>query len=598
MPNTVTAAEPIIRLGCFLGVLLLMVLWEVLAPRRAQAVGRLLRWPNNLGLIVLDTIIVRLLFPFAAVGIAFVAQAQGWGFFNLIHAPAWLAIPVTVLLLDLIIYAQHVAFHAVPWLWRLHRMHHADLDFDVTTGLRFHPGEIVLSMLIKLAAVLLLGAPPVAVLVFEVVLNATSMFNHGNVRLPCRLDRVLRLMVVTPEMHRVHHSIEQRETDSNFGFNLPWWDRLFGTYRAQPALGHAHMVIGIEQFREPRELWLHRMLIQPLRGASRRVTEPERRALLMVLRVGLVLLLVIAAVWLLRHRDIIELSSLEPRLHALGIWAPVGFIAIYATGTVLFFSGALLSLAGGALFGPAWGTLWNLLGATLGATIAFLLARSIAGAWVSRRLGGRLRRLVDGVSAEGWRFVALMRLVPLVPFNLLNYALGLTSIPLPAYILATFVCMLPGAIAFTWLGYAGRSAASGDMSALRYGLLGLGVLAMIAFLPRLFRRFRAKEPAWIETTELQDRLSTGAPVVIVDVRQPEEFTSAPGHLPGAVNIPLAELARHTAGLAARRHPVVVVCKTDRRSAKAAVELLGAGLKDVTVLHGGTDEWHRRGFALE
>jgi rhodanese-related sulfurtransferase len=226
------------------------------------------------------------------------------------------------------------------------------------------------------------------------------------------------------------------------------------------------------------------------------------------------------------------------------------------------------------------------------------LARSIAGAWVTRRLGGRLRRLVDGVSAEGWRFVALMRLVPLVPFNLLNYALGLTSISLPAYVLATVVCMLPGAIAFTWLGYAGRSAASGDMSALRYGLLGLGVLVMIAFLPRLFRRFRAKEPTWIETVELQHQLSTGAPVVIVDVRQPEEFASPPGHLPGAINVPLAELARHTGDLTARRQPIVIVCKTDRRSARAAADLMAAGLKDVTVLHGGTDEWHRRGFALE
>jgi uncharacterized membrane protein YdjX (TVP38/TMEM64 family) len=203
----------------------------------------------------------------------------------------------------------------------------------------------------------------------------------------------------------------------------------------------------------------------------------------------------------------IDLGTLEPTLRALGIWAPVGFIALYVAGTVLFFSGALLSLAGGALFGPVWGTLWNLIGATLGATIAFLLARGIAGPWVARRLGGRLCRLVDGVSAEGWRFVALMRLVPLVPFNLLNYALGLTGISLPVYVAASFVCMLPGAIAYTWLGYAGRSAAAGNMSALRYGLLGLGVLALIAFVPRLVRRFRAKEPAWIETTELQRRLA-------------------------------------------------------------------------------------------
>ncbi|PPQ37897.1 sterol desaturase family protein [Rhodopila globiformis] len=305
MPHTVIPAEPMIRLGCFLGVLLLMTAWEALAPRRDRTVGRLLRWPNNLGLVVLDTIIVRLLFPLAAVGMAFAARAHGWGLFNLVPVPAWLAIPAALLLLDLTIYVQHVAFHAVPWLWRLHRVHHADLEFDVTTGLRFHPGEIVLSMLVKLAAVLGLGAAPVAVLVFEVVLNATAMFNHGNVRLPSRLDRVLRLVVLTPDMHRVHHSIDQHETDSNFGFNQPWWDRLFGTYRAQPALGHARMVIGIEQFRDKRELWLPRMLIQPLRGASRSVMAPARRALMMGLRAGLVLVLVIAASWLLRHRDVI-----------------------------------------------------------------------------------------------------------------------------------------------------------------------------------------------------------------------------------------------------------------------------------------------------
>jgi sterol desaturase/sphingolipid hydroxylase (fatty acid hydroxylase superfamily) len=265
MPNVATSAEPIIRLSCFLGVLLLMVLWEVAAPRRPQTIGRLLRWPNNLGLVVLDTVIVRLLFPLAAVGMAFLAETKGWGLFNLVHLPSWIAMVAAVLLLDLTIYGQHVTFHAVPWLWRLHRMHHADLEFDVTTGLRFHPGEIVLSMLIKLAAVLMLGAPPLAVLVFEVVLNATSMFNHGNVRLPSAIDRVLRLIVVTPEMHRVHHSIDRRETDSNFGFNLPWWDRLFGTYRTQPALGHERMTIGIPAFRDPRELRLDRMLWQPLR---------------------------------------------------------------------------------------------------------------------------------------------------------------------------------------------------------------------------------------------------------------------------------------------------------------------------------------------
>jgi len=315
-------------------------------------------------------------------------------------------------------------------------------------------------------------------------------------------------------------------------------------------------------------------------------------------RLALVLLLAAGVGWMLTHGDLLRLESIEPALRALGIWAPIGFILIYATATVLFFSGAILGLAGGALFGPVWGTVCNLIGATLGATAAFLLARTVAGELVARRVGGRLRRLVEGVTAEGWRFVALMRLVPLVPFNLLNYALGLTGISLPAYVLTSAVCMLPGTIAYTWLGYAGRSAAAGDTAALRYGFLGLGLLAMIAFLPRLFRRFRAQEPAWIESDELHRRLAAGDPVMLLDVRQPDEFTAAPGHLPGAVNVPLAELADRTPDIARRKQPIVVVCKTDRRSARAAAELSAAGLKDVAVLRGGTDGWHQRGLALE
>ncbi len=315
-------------------------------------------------------------------------------------------------------------------------------------------------------------------------------------------------------------------------------------------------------------------------------------------RVALILLLVAGAGWALMHRDVLALESIQAELGALGLWAPIGFILIYAIGTVMFFSGALLSLAGGALFGPFWGSAWNLAGATLGATVAFLLARSIAGEWAARRIGGRLRRLVAGVTAEGWRFVALMRLVPLIPFNLLNYALGLTGISLPAYVLTSAVCMLPGAVVYTWLGYAGRSAAAGDIGALRYGLFGLGGLAMIAFLPRLFRRFRAKEPVWIEADELQRRFSAGEPLTVVDVREPGEFTAPPGHLPGAINIPLAELAGRTPDVARRKQPIVVVCKTDRRSARAAADLLAAGLHDVTVLRGGTDGWHQRGLALD
>lgn len=272
MPESMIAAEPLVRLGCFAGVLLLMVVWEAVMPHRTQSIARLHRWPNNLGVVVLNTLALRLVFPLAGVGMALLAQSKGWGLLNLLPISPWIAVPVAVLLLDLAIYGQHVAFHLMPWLWRLHRMHHADLEFDVTTGLRFHPGEIVLSTAIKLAAILMLGAPALAVLLFEVLLNATSMFNHGNVRLPLPLDRVLRFLVVTPDMHRVHHSIDRRETDSNFGFNLPWWDCLFGTYRAQPALGHDNMVLGIDSFRDARELRLDRMLLQPLRDTGPQTT--------------------------------------------------------------------------------------------------------------------------------------------------------------------------------------------------------------------------------------------------------------------------------------------------------------------------------------
>lgn len=268
MTDPLLANEQLIRIGFFIGVLLIMALWEVAAPRRLREIPRLIRWTGNLGIVVIDTLLVRLAFPIVAVGLAIVAQERGWGLFNVIEAPAWLAFVVCVLALDLAIYLQHVMFHAVPALWRLHRMHHADLEFDVTTGLRFHPVEMLLSMGIKLAVVAALGPPAAAVLVFEVLLNATAMFNHSNVRIPVAIDRVLRLIVVTPDMHRVHHSVHPAETNSNFGFNSPWWDRMLGTYRAQPRDGHLAMTIGIEQFRTRRDLWLDRMLVQPLRGPA------------------------------------------------------------------------------------------------------------------------------------------------------------------------------------------------------------------------------------------------------------------------------------------------------------------------------------------
>jgi len=269
--------EPLIRLVAFAGIFAAMAVWEALAPRRDQRLGRGTRWPSNIGIVVLDTVLVRLVFPTTAVGLALVAEARGWGLFHALDLPAWASVPLAVAALDFAIYLQHVLFHAVPALWRLHRMHHADLDIDVTTGARFHPIEILLSMGIKLGVVAVLGTPAVAVLAFEVLLNATSMFNHSNVRIPIWLDRVLRWIVVTPDMHRVHHSIVARETNSNFGFNLPWWDRLFGTYRDQPAAGHETMTIGIEQFRDPRELGLDRMLLQPFHGDVGRYPIGERQ---------------------------------------------------------------------------------------------------------------------------------------------------------------------------------------------------------------------------------------------------------------------------------------------------------------------------------
>ena len=263
--NSVLAIEPLIRLGIFVAVLAILMGWEFAAPRRQLTVGRWRRWPGNVGVVVIDAVLLRILFPTAAVGLALVAEGNGWGLLNLVARPDWLAILVAIVLLDLVIYTQHVLFHAVPLLWRLHRMHHADLDIDVTTGVRFHPVEILLSMVIKLGAVVVLGAPALGVMIFEVLLNATSMYNHSNVRLPLGVDRWLRRILVTPDMHRVHHSVVRQETNSNFGFNLPWWDRLFGTYRDQPAGGHQAMTIGLAQFRDPSELRLDRILLQPLR---------------------------------------------------------------------------------------------------------------------------------------------------------------------------------------------------------------------------------------------------------------------------------------------------------------------------------------------
>jgi sterol desaturase/sphingolipid hydroxylase (fatty acid hydroxylase superfamily) len=268
------ALEPVLRLGVFAAMFAVMALWEALAPRRRLVVGRVRRWPRNLALVILDNVCLRALFPTAAIGVALVAEARGWGIFAALPVPRWLAFGASLILLDLAIYTQHVLFHLVPPLWRLHRVHHADPDFDVTTGVRFHPGEIVLSLLIKFAVIIALGAPAGAVFAFELILNATALFNHANARLPMWLDRWLRLVVVTPDMHRVHHSVIRRETDSNFGFNLPWWDRLFGTYRAAPEAGQAGMRIGLEEFADPAELALWRTLLQPFRNPNIQMAGP------------------------------------------------------------------------------------------------------------------------------------------------------------------------------------------------------------------------------------------------------------------------------------------------------------------------------------
>ncbi len=256
--------EPLLRLTAFVTVFALMAVWEFAAPRRKREHSRQWRWPHNLALLAIDIAFIRVLAPGAAIAVAMAGEVNGWGLLNVVQPPTWLGILLAVAFLDLAIYFQHVAFHAVPTLWRLHRVHHTDLDFDVTTGTRFHPLEILISTGLKCAAVAAIGAPVVAVLAFELLLNASSMFNHGNVRMPAGLDRWLRWLVVTPDMHRVHHSIVFNETSSNFGFTLPWWDRLLGTYWAQPAGGHEGMTIGVDAFRSHDDLRIDRLLIQPL----------------------------------------------------------------------------------------------------------------------------------------------------------------------------------------------------------------------------------------------------------------------------------------------------------------------------------------------
>ncbi|GAJ75206.1 possible sterol desaturase [Vibrio sp. JCM 18905] len=260
-----------IRLGFFLGVLLLCALWENKLPRKTLTASRGFRWVNNLSLVAVNSLIVALVMPIAAFQAAIIAQEQQWGgLFNLLSLPAWLNVLLAVILLDFVIYVQHVVFHYVKPLWKLHRMHHADLDIDVTTGARFHPIEIIISMGVKIATVFILGVSPIAIVVFEIVLNASAMFNHSNAKLALSADQKLRNVIVTPDMHRVHHSVIAKETNSNFGFFLSVWDRLFGTYRAQPELGHDDVVIGIPEIRNEAEQRLDKLLTQPFRYNRRR----------------------------------------------------------------------------------------------------------------------------------------------------------------------------------------------------------------------------------------------------------------------------------------------------------------------------------------
>jgi len=264
-------SELLIRLGTFTGIFAGLAAWEVMAPRRKLTTPKAQRWFANLTIIALNPLSVALIFPILPTGMALLAAEHNWGLLNHPAIPYWMKVFVGAIVLDFVVYTQHVLHHAVPTLWRLHMVHHADLDYDLTTGLRFHPIEIVVSMAIKLSAIAALGPPPMAVLIFELALNATAMFNHGNIELHHGIDRFLRRLVVTPDMHRIHHSVIIRETNCNFGFCLPWWDRLFGTYKDQPEKGHTDMTIGLSQFRDPARLTLPRLLILPFVGDPGRV---------------------------------------------------------------------------------------------------------------------------------------------------------------------------------------------------------------------------------------------------------------------------------------------------------------------------------------
>ncbi|MBI4203415.1 MAG: VTT domain-containing protein [Betaproteobacteria bacterium] len=316
-------------------------------------------------------------------------------------------------------------------------------------------------------------------------------------------------------------------------------------------------------------------------------------------RAALAFVLVAAAVWAVINREHVDLPAVQTWISGFGVWAAAGFVTAYALAAVLFVPGSIFGLAGGALFGPLWGTVWNLAGASIGATLAFLAARYLASDWVARKTGGRLKKLIDGVEAEGWRFVAFVRLVPLFPFNLVNYALGLTRIPLAHYVLASIVCMLPGTLAYTYLGYAGREAAAGGEDLLQKGLIALALLAAVVFLPRLVARLRRPAVDRIEADSMRTRLDHGEYPTILDVRGADEYRGELGHIPGSMNVPMADLPEALPRLASSGEKrAVIVCRTDKRSAKAAEILASAGWHEIEILEGGMEQWNRLGFPVD
>lgn len=315
-----------------------------------------------------------------------------------------------------------------------------------------------------------------------------------------------------------------------------------------------------------------------------------------LLRLGLFAALLAAVALAVVYRDRFDVAALEAWIQNAGIWAPLLFMAVYAVAAVLFLPGSVLTLAGGALFGPVLGTFYNLTGATIGATLAFLVARYLASDWVAAKTGGRLKQLINGVEGEGWRFVAFTRLVPLFPFNLLNYALGLTRIKLSHYLLATYVCMLPGAIAYTYLGYAGREAVGGGEGLVRKALLALALLAVVAFLPRLLGKLR--RGPMVEIMQLKQRLDAGEDILVLDVRTPEDFVGEQGHISVATNIPVEELAARLEEIGDyQERPVVTICRTDCKSATAAQILAQNGFADVHVARMGMTEWNANGYPV-